>query len=261
MSEHVVTEHVTAVGIVATTSTEVSPPPPDDHNRKEPEAPVPVIVIIPPVVSRTDRLMSFLPSLPELRRFGWLLMASITGLACYHAARLKFYDTRDYYAYQGTVGPYEYVEVDGVASLGRPVTTIQPGQRIAWKTDFCTGRNVSLAVDFELVRLAEAGTPEVVIDRRHSVVTPLAHRCGPAVNSWLILADSVPGVYEVRRTIVIREGVWIPFFGVMFRLAETIDPVRVIVSYTAQPVMPNSQSQVIPEHSVYRYSIRNVPHY
>lgn len=175
-------------------------------------APAPAPDIAPAPEVMTMRATFVVSAWRDLKRFMWLVMLGLTVLSCYHTVRLRFFDPKDFYAYQGTVGPYEVLVDDGGhTDPGPPLTVAHPGQQFGWMVSFCLNEGVSVVGSFDLVRLAQQGFPESIVAHKQGVVGPAAHRCGPLFNTWKVPEGALPGAYEVRRRVIMRHDTWLTF--------------------------------------------------
>lgn len=185
-------------------------------------------------------VLSMLPVvLSDLKRFSWLFMFSLTALASFHITRMRFFEPRDYFAYQNTVGPFSYIEgKDGKAESGSPIVSIPPGGTFTWIVSFCLNSGISVKGNFQFVRLKQNGLSEIVVVNRDAHLTPESRRCGPLVNKQLVPEDALPGTYELRRVITMREGGWFPF-------TQEFEPVRIVVIVTPKPEKVEQPAQPV----------------
>lgn len=184
-----------------------------EESMSSPAPAAPVVTIHPVSVDAPTMRATFVVSAwRDLKRFMWLVMACLTLLSCYHTVRLKFFDAKDFYAYQGTMGPYEVLSDDsGHTDPGPALTAARPGQSFGWLVSFCLNEGVSVLGSFDLVRLAQPGFPEFVVAHRQGVVGPESRRCGPLFNTWKVPEGALPGAYEVRRRVIMRHDTWLTF--------------------------------------------------
>lgn len=195
----------------------------------------------PPVPAESMRAALVGSAWSDVKRATWLILFCITALSAYHTARLRYFDPRDYYAYQGTAGPYEVLTDDqGHTDPGPAITAARPGQAFGWLASLCLDENASMLVELDLVRLAQTGFPEAVVAHKESALTPVSKRCGVRFNVWSVPPGSLPGQYEVRRRVVIRPNTWFPIFG-------DFPPVAIAVLPTAPqaiiaPVKPSADN-------------------
>lgn len=166
-------------------------------------------------MSRTQTAMAAARfALRDIRRFSFAFMACVTLLSCYHMIRIKFGDPRDYFAHQHAEGPLAIsMTAEGKLVAGGPITTTRPGEVFGWISPVCLGEGVSDMAYVSFVRLAQAGAPEAEISRRKAPYGPQDRRCGPALGTYTVPADTLPGAYELRRWLVLREGTWWPLRG------------------------------------------------
>ena len=124
----------------------------------------------------------------------------ITGYNYMYAAMA---DHRDYFAYNGSFGPVAYLPADKLAApgYGPAQSVFHAGEKVSFVTNLCVNAGVSITGRAELVRTAQAGIPEAIIDRRVTDVPPSMHRCGPRIGSFEFPEDALPGTYEIRRTV------------------------------------------------------------
>ncbi len=127
---------------------------------------------------------------------------AITGYK-YLAATLD--DPRDYIAYNGSFGPLAYLPDNKLVSptYGPAQSVFHAGDRVSFVTNLCVAPGVSITGRAELVRTAQSGLPETVVDRHIAEVPPSMHRCGPRVSSFEFQQDALPGTYEIRRTVAV----------------------------------------------------------
>ena len=161
------------------------------------------------------------------KRFFFALMGVLTATSLTNSVRLKYFEAELYFSYQGTTGPYEVIEVEGKKYPGALISSILPGQGYGWLIEYCLDQGVSVAVRSRLVRLAQGGMPEQIVDTRVTRWTPEDHRCGPIFGGWKIPDGARPGLYEVRRTLIFREGS-------MFELHRDLDAIHLSVT----PITP-----------------------
>lgn len=209
-----------------------------------PAAP-PLDLPLPPLPPAADTMRETIvgTAWSDLRRAAWLLMLGVTVLSAYHTVRLRYFDPCDFYAYQGTEGPFEVLTDDqGHTDPGPALTVAHAGQAFGWIVNFCMNEGVSISYDFDLVRLAQAGFPEAVVAHKDGSLTPASRRCGPRLNVWSIPPGALPGEYEVRRRVVLRAGTWFP-------IIQSFTP----VSLAVLPVpAPGPAATPAPDRSAYK---------
>jgi hypothetical protein len=113
------------------------------------------------------------------------------------AVKTQTFDPRLMYTYGGTEGPFS-VKPDGTTA--GYISTIRPGQSIAWVTTICLEQGVSALGVTELTRLVDGR----VISLSEVTIKSDDKRCGERVITRAIPADATPGAYELRRHLILH---------------------------------------------------------
>ena len=122
-----------------------------------------------------------------------------------HLVKATIDDPRDFLVYNGSAGPLAYREgsqeqATGLeTALGPQQTVFHAGDHVSWTTNLCVAPGVGITGHAMLVRVAQSGVAEQVVDRRDTTLAGDAHRCGPRVGSFRFPVDALPGSYEIRR--------------------------------------------------------------
>ena len=179
-------------------------------------------------------------ALRDLTKSLLILLVATNVVTGYHYAKVALDDPRDFVQYNNTYGPFSYHEGLALGVQSQPIvptqTVYHAGDRVAWTTNLCLSPTATVTGHAELVRLAQSGVPESVVDRRDTVVGPSVHRCGPRVGDFHIPSDALPGSYEIRRWVDIDGPV--SWLRRLWPLHVNIEPmvIQVVTTvYTAPP--------------------------
>lgn len=172
-----------------------------------------------------------------------LILMMITNLlSFYHFLHAKLADPRDSMSFNASYGPFGKTDlpVELLPPSYPPTKAVfRPGETITFVSSLCVNENVTITGHAELIRTAQDGAPEaLVVPRRDTLVPPSMHRCGPRVGTFEFPADTVPGIYEVRRWVDI-EG-QDPFLHWLWPLQVRIKPLVVRVVAAPVPVLDPS---------------------
>jgi hypothetical protein len=126
-------------------------------------------------------------------------LIGVSGPYGYQVVRLNVVDTRQYYTYQGTEGPFEGIVTDGELVAGPPKSTVKPGEWVAWRTTICFAAGVAVTADITL-RALPNGRP---LQMRYTKVVADT-RCGPRVKGLQMPVDVPEGDYAIERLLLIE---------------------------------------------------------
>lgn len=164
----------------------------------------------------------------DLKKFSTLLFLCTTLLLGWHTIRLKFGDAREYYAYNGSSGPFSVLLDDkGQTIAGEASVLFHPGDKISWVATFCANEGVEFSGHLELIR--HSVSLDVVAARQDIHFRPDSHRCGPRLNIMKLPDDAVAGQYAIHRYVTFREGTWWP-------LTATFPDIPFTVEGLSQPI-------------------------
>ena len=131
----------------------------------------------------------------------------VTG---YHYAKVALDDPKDFATYNGSYGPFAYREGMPIGleaqTYGPTQTVFHAGDTVAYATLLCLSPTTTASGHAELVRVAQNGVGENIVDRHDVISSPSVHRCGPRVSAFHIPSDALPGSYEVRRWVDLDAG-------------------------------------------------------
>ncbi len=132
-----------------------------------------------------------------------ILLVATNLVTGYHYAKVALDDPRDYAQYNSSYGPFALK--DGMTTgleahtYGPLQSVYHAGDAVAFSTSLCLAPTTTIIGHAQLVRVAQNGVGESVLDRRDTPVTPDVNRCGPRVGDFRIPNDALPGTYEIRR--------------------------------------------------------------
>ena len=182
-------------------------------------------------------------------RFAVIVLLVTNSLSFYHFIRATLDDPRDYLAYNGSFGPLEFrADVQPVvadAGFGRPQSVFHAGDKVSWTTNLCVASGVAITGHAALVRVAQSGVAESVIDRRDTPIAADAHRCGPRIGTFRFPVDALPGTYEIRRSVSIdppRAGGWRAAVRRIWPLDVPLEPLvtQLVTTVNTAPPAPTS---------------------
>ncbi len=122
-----------------------------------------------------------------------------TSLFIFFWLRWSYFDAEDFYLYQGTEGPFSVTEVDGRLFPYQLISRAKPGEVIAWKTDICFKKDLSILGTSEFIRESDHHVISIV----QASIAPGERECGIRTQTRQIPIDAIPGHYTIKRTIVL----------------------------------------------------------
>ena len=182
-----------------------------------------------------------------------ILLIATNVISAYHYAWSTLSDPHYYLAYNGSFGPMAYRDgmaaaIPDISAFGPPQTVFHAGDRVAFTTDMCRNKGVAITGHAELVRTAQNGVAQTVIDRRDTPVPATSHRCGPRLGNFRFDVDALPGSYEIRRWATVDDdGTWLRKWWPVRKDFETLVVQVVTTVYTA-PLAPSSPDEPTSTH-------------
>ena len=175
--------------------------------------------------------------LRDTKNFSIVFLLATNFLTAYHYLYAAWGDPRDYVTVNSSYGPMAYVASDQLRppSYGPLQSIFHPGERVSYVTDLCVAPGVAITGRAQLVRPAQSGVGEAVVDGRTTDVPPSIHRCGPRVASFEFPQDALTGTYQIRRSVQVDADT--SYLRWIWPLRMDLDPlvVQVVTAAKAAP--------------------------